>query len=128
MVTAGKALLTSQRLLMLSCQPTSAGDISVSGSPEQGNRKGTIILSYKAANSVSYRPVTLKSFRSIAMMMETSTTGEATISKKADDLSSCFCCLSCCSCCDGCCDNVWRGSSFSTATSDRYLELDYEGP
>jgi hypothetical protein len=129
---AGKALLTSHRLLLLSCQPTSSGGITVTGNPEYGRLKGTISLSYKAANSVSYRPVPLANFRSISMMMETSTTGEATVVKSANNLSGCtgctWCILQWCSFCNDCCDNSWRGDSWSSATNSRYIELDYEGP
>jgi hypothetical protein len=125
---AGKALLTSQRLLLLSCQPTSAANIAVSGTPETGNRNGSVSLTYKAANSVSYRPVPLCNFRAISMMIETSSTGEATIVKKATNLGGCtWSCLGCFRCLNDCCDNSWRGDSFCIATNQRYIELDYEG-
>ena len=129
---AGKALVTSQRLLMLSCQPTHLTNIVVTGAPQHGGLQGNLELSYKAANSVSYRPVPLVSFRSIAMMIETSSTSVATVNKKAWDLNRCcglqWCVFGCslCDCFNGCCNNTWSGWNTTTMTNDRYIELDYE--
>jgi hypothetical protein len=129
---AGKALVTSQRLLLLSCQPTHQTNINAIGTPQWGSQQGRLELSYKAANSVSYRPVPLVNFRSVSMMIEASTTGTATVNKQSWNLNRCcgfqWCLLGCGGCLDDCCNNSWSGYNFATSTNDRYIELDYEGP
>lgn len=76
-------------------------DVIIDGSPQMGKKRGTIELSYKASNSVSYQPIPLASFRSIRMQIESSTVAEASVAKKAMDIDCCTnCCLGCCPCCN----------------------------
>eukprot|EP01043_Picozoa_sp_COSAG02_P031570 COSAG02_NODE_2067_length_9945_cov_24.620150_6_plen_130_part_00 len=122
-------MVTSQRLLLLSCQPTTGASINVNGKPHMGYAQGSVALTYKAANSVSYRPVSLANIRSIAMLMETATEGVAVVNKQARQFDQVtWCCLNffdcfalCCSChcCNDLCQNTWRGTTSHTAKNQR---------
>ena len=107
---------------MLSCQPSSVATIKVTDEPHKGNKKGSMALTYKATNSVSYRAVPLTNFRTISMVMETSASAEATVTKKSKDLSGCWDCLDNCGCCDGCCENKWQATNKPSETKNDRCE------
>jgi hypothetical protein len=50
--SSGKALITNQRLLFLSCNPSSEASVIQEKKPANGGQCGQYILSYKASNSV----------------------------------------------------------------------------
>jgi hypothetical protein len=50
--SSGKALVTNQRLLFLSCNPSNSASMISVGSPVDGGQKGQYVLTYKASNSV----------------------------------------------------------------------------
>jgi hypothetical protein len=87
-----------------------------------------MVLDYKATNSVSYRPVPLTNFRTISMVMETSASAVAVVTKQSKDLTSCWgCplwrCMECCEWieghCDECCQNKWQATTKSGVKNDR---------
>ena len=122
---AGKALITNQRLLFLSCQPTYSASITKTGSPHLGRDVGHYDLSYKAANSVSYQPIPLGCFRALSLSMETATRNTAVVNKSLPKVQP--------GCCCGCCCKdlgTWVGHELSwrsVSASERFIELAFEG-
>ena len=92
MLPAGKALITSQRLLLLSCQPTAHTHITREGdTPHLGRNHGHYDLLYKAANTVSYQPIPLTCFRSLSLSMETAAHGQGVVQKNAPEINNGCC-------------------------------------
>lgn len=123
LLARGQAVFTDKRLLLVSCKPTALATVTMEGVPQNGHSFGSWQLAYKAANSVSYMPIPLTSFRGVSVSLEISSTGEATVQKKTPDISQregpCPCCPIK--------DNEWIGSNDVVKSSERYIELDYEG-
>jgi hypothetical protein len=118
---AGKALITTQRLLFLSCQPNFLTNIAKTGTPHLGQSQGHYELLYKAANSVSYQPIPLGCFRALSMSMETATTSKSVVNKDLPNINTGLCC--------GCCSNLgtWVSHSSSASVSERFIEMAFEG-
>eukprot|EP01044_Picomonas_judraskeda_P000256 COSAG03_NODE_10_length_23829_cov_21.731395_17_plen_323_part_00 len=118
---AGKALITTQRLLFLSCQPTYHTNIAKTGTPHLGQSQGHYELLYKAANSVSYQPIPLGCFRALSMSMETATRTTSVVNKNMPSINKGLCC--------GCCQNLgtWVSQSSAVSVSERFIEMAFEG-
>ena len=120
-IPAGKALITTQRLLLLSCQPTYSAGVAKTGEPHLGSSSGNYQLSYEAANSVLYQPIPLTCFRSLSLSMASGSHGQAVVHKDRAAINKGICC--------GCCKQLgsWTGSASNKTMHDRFIQLAFEG-